>query len=288
MSSSSNHDNRSYRLFGVRVDALPMSEAVSRIIDRSHQPQACYVTKPYVEFIDRGARDHRLRQLLNDGWLSLPDGVSLQWGIQYLYGGPRAWWRGLGLATCIVLYPPAIKKLVPEKYSGATFTWKLLEACVVDQRRVYLIGSPRNSSIAHTAQFLQHRLPELQLVGTWPGSLGGYTGSELAQRLEEDPVERDLVAELKQKQPDIILVGMGFPLQERLMAKLAGQLPHGVLIGEGGTFDYDSFGGRQKRAPGWLRRVGLEWLWRLILQPSRWQRQLAIPRFIWRVLRQAR
>jgi N-acetylglucosaminyldiphosphoundecaprenol N-acetyl-beta-D-mannosaminyltransferase len=58
---------------------------------------------------------------------------------------------------------------------------------------------------------------------------------------------------------------------------------HGVFIGEGGTFDFESFGGERKRAPQWVQRVGLEWLWRLILQPGRILRQLAVPRFIYRV-----
>ncbi|HET9050146.1 MAG TPA: WecB/TagA/CpsF family glycosyltransferase, partial [Candidatus Dormibacteraeota bacterium] len=100
--------------------------------------------------------------------------------------------------------------------------------------------------------------------------------------------EDALVARLRDERPGVVLVGMGFPAQERLMARLVPRLDHGVLIGEGGTFDYTEFGGATRRAPAALRRAGLEWLWRLVLEPARWRRQLAIPRFVRRVWRESR
>jgi N-acetylglucosaminyldiphosphoundecaprenol N-acetyl-beta-D-mannosaminyltransferase len=126
------------------------------------------------------------------------------------------------------------------------------------------------------------------VVGSWPGVLEGMQGAALRAALPHEPVEAELVTDLHATRPDLILVGMGFPLQEELMAKLAPQLSHGVLIGEGGTFDYDSFGGVRTRAPRWVQTIGLEWLWRLATEPSRWRRQLAIPRFIWTVYRSSK
>jgi N-acetylglucosaminyldiphosphoundecaprenol N-acetyl-beta-D-mannosaminyltransferase len=121
-----------------------------------------------------------------------------------------------------------------------------------------------------------------------PGSLGGKYGPSLEQAVDFESVERELVEELKQLKPNVILVGMGFPLQEKLMAKLTPQLGHGVLIGEGGTFDYDSFGGNRSKAPTWMQKSGLEWLWRLVLEPRRIVRQMAIPRFMWAVYRNSK
>jgi N-acetylglucosaminyldiphosphoundecaprenol N-acetyl-beta-D-mannosaminyltransferase len=72
-------------------------------------------------------------------------------------------------------------------------------------------------------------------------------------------------------------------LQEHIISRLTPQLDHGVLIGEGGTFDYKQFGGHRRKAPVIMQRLGLEWLWRLILEPRRLRRQWAIPRFIWRI-----
>ncbi len=72
------------------------------------------------------------------------------------------------------------------------------------------------------------------------------------------------------------------------MARLQEKLTHGVMIGEGGTFDYQQFGGKLPKAPGWVQKINLEWLWRLIRQPWRLKRQLAIPRFMWRVYQEGK
>jgi N-acetylglucosaminyldiphosphoundecaprenol N-acetyl-beta-D-mannosaminyltransferase len=76
-------------------------------------------------------------------------------------------------------------------------------------------------------------------------------------------------------------------VQERLMARLAPRLDHGVLIGEGGSFDFRELGGGIRRAPVPWRRLGLEWAWRLLREPWRLRRQLAIPRFVLAVQREA-
>jgi len=279
--------NRKYEILGVRIDALTMDAAAAQIVARAantKQPPS-YVVKPYVEFLDSAHLDAPTRKLLNNSWLSLPDGVSIQWATAYLYGGRASWLRVMGLGSSIIFRPQAVTSLVPEKFGGTRFTWKLLEAAADKDLRIYLIGSPIGGDISLTAAAIQKRLPNLAVTGSWPGQLDGLKGARLLKALRDRPVERDLVADLKAKRPDIILVGMGFPLQEELMAKLAAQLPHGVLVGEGGTFDYDSFGGRRRKAPGVIQDIGLEWLWRLLQEPQRIRRQLAIPRFVWAVYR---
>ena len=72
------------------------------------------------------------------------------------------------------------------------------------------------------------------------------------------------------------------------MARLAPRLEHGVLVGEGGSFDFRELGGGIRRAPQVVRRIGLEWLWRLLREPWRLRRQLAIPAFILEIHRGAR
>lgn len=284
--STKKTSTESIEILGVRIDALKMAPAIQLITERGadRQAPAVYVTKPYVEFLAQAHKNHSLIELLNAAWLSLPDAVSLQWAAAYL-AGPRHWWRIVTLGASIVFKPSIVRDQIPEKFAGANFTWKLLEACGDKGLRVYLIGSPHKSDISVTARTIKEKLPSLNLVGMWPGRLKGLSGKALSKALTAQPVEDALVADLLTKQPDIVLVGMGFPLQEQLMAKLAPQLKHGVLIGEGGTFDYDSFGGARRRAPVSAQNLGLEWLWRLLLEPKRLARQLAIPRFIWAVYR---
>ena len=260
-------------ILGVPVDALTVAEAVDLVALRAadRTSPACYATKPYVEFLDRAAVDPEVRTLLQGAEWSLPDGVALQWAAAYL-DGPPGLGRLLGLLAAIVVRPEAVARVLPERFAGVSFTLPLLERCGRDGLEVHLVGSPKAQSIEATARHLRERVPGLIITGTSPGR-----SDESAQDV--------LTVRLRAERPDVVLVGMGFPRQERVMARLAASLDHGVLIGEGGTFDFIEFGGATRRAPHILRRAGLEWLWRLWLEPSRWRRQLAIPRFVVRVWR---
>ncbi|HSH31384.1 MAG TPA: WecB/TagA/CpsF family glycosyltransferase, partial [Candidatus Saccharimonadales bacterium] len=268
---------KKYHLLGVEIDAVTMPQAIDYIasLAADSEAPAGYITKPYVEFLDLAYRNQPVAALLNGSRLTIPDGVALNWAAYYLYGGPCTIWRWLYTLAQIVLSPAAIRRILPERAAGTNFTWPLLERCQIDKLTVFLIGSPQGHGIDQTAAVIQARLPDLSIVGHFSGRFS-------------PTAEEALVAKLRSCQPDVIMVGMGFPRQEQLMARLARQLPHGVLIGEGGTFDYRSFGGNRPKAPRPLQIVGLEWLWRLLLEPQRIRRQLAIPRFIWRVWREGK
>lgn len=287
------HQNKfnHYELLGVRVDALTMRQAIDAIVTTAKNPKssACYVVKPYVEFLDRAADDPGAKKLLNDSALSLPDGVALQWAAAVLYGGRRATYqRFWTLAASIVLLPGMIRKPLPEKFSGVTFAWPMLEACRDANLKILLIGSPKGRTIQDTQQRIEEVLPGITIVGALPGKVDGMSGNVLLDHLKKRPPSKEYVAQIRAAKADIILVGMGFPLQEYLMSWLVKDLPHGVLIGEGGTFDYASFGGGVGRAPRLFQVLGLEWFWRLVREPSRWKRQLAIPRFMARIYKEVK
>jgi N-acetylglucosaminyldiphosphoundecaprenol N-acetyl-beta-D-mannosaminyltransferase len=261
-----------YLVQGVEIDALTMPQAIDYIVSAAADPASrpFYVIKPYVEFIDQARRQPQLKPILNQAELSIPDGVALNWAVTYLYGGRRNLIRWLATLASIVLAPKSAHRLLPERAAGTNLTWPLLEAAAAQTLRVFLVGTPNHGrgDIGRTAKFIRARLPKLNIVGYY----GGFfpPGNEA-----------ELLTQLKDCRPDLILVGMGFPRQEQLMAKLAPELGHGVFIGEGGTFDYTSFGGKEAKAPRFLQTIGLEWLWRLVHDPARWRRQLAIPRYIW-------
>ena len=270
-------------ILGVKVDALTIDQAVDRIIQLAGEPGAHYVTKPYVEFIERAFHEPKLMDLLNGAALSLPDGVALQWASTYSAGNLGFWPLVKSLAA-IVFHPTSIAKVLPERFAGVDTTWRLLQRCQQQELKVFLIGSPVGSDISNTAAVIQKMLPGIQIAGTASGEIDNRRAQNLYDALISGQANLEpLIKEISDSRADIILTGIGFPQQEALNARLADNLEHGVLIGEGGSFDYESFGGKRRRSPLWMRRAGLEWLWRLILQPSRWQRQLAIPRFIWHI-----
>ncbi len=264
-------DHRRLSILGVNVDPLTIDDAITKIIDRSQQKGSVFVVKPYVEFF---REDYS--KLLNQAWLSLPDGVALQWAAHYQQG-PGTLRRLFTTLVSIVLRPERIRHPVPDKFAGTNFTWPLLESAAAHDRSVYLVGSPYHKNIDHTKKTIEAGIADIDIVGTMPGrdESGGFSPN----------LEQKLLDDLQEKEPDIVLVGIGFPRQEMLMQRLAPKIKKGVLIGEGGTFDYRLFGGAHKKAPELMQRLGLEWFWRLLLQPSRIKRQLAIPKFIWRMYR---
>jgi len=90
--------------------------------------------------------------------------------------------------------------------------------------------------------------------------------------------DRTLIEEIRAKEPDILFVGLGFPRQEQWIFRHLVQFRKGMFIGVGGSFDV--WAGKVERAPEVWQRWNVEWLYRLLQQPSRWRRMLALPRFI--------
>jgi N-acetylglucosaminyldiphosphoundecaprenol N-acetyl-beta-D-mannosaminyltransferase len=281
---------KKYFVGGVEIDALTIAQANQLITGHARDKASLpwVVTKPYSEFIDGVKRHPERLRYLNDSDLCLPDGIGLCWAVTYKYGGERTLRRIVTTGARLVLSPRAAYQFLPEKFAGPNAAWPLLEAAAGMDLKVFLIGSPLGTSIEATARFINHRLPKLHIVGTLPGSIQGLTGALLLEQLENGLDITQLAASLNNAKPDLILIGMGFPLQEAVMSRLKSLLNHGVMIGEGGTFDYSSFGGHATRAPQIIQNIGVEWLWRLLSDPKRITRQRAIPRLIWSVYQEGR
>jgi len=267
-------------ILGVQVDAISVKDAIDFVTARAAPGgKAAYVIKPYVEFLDQAYHNEALRDVLNHADLAVADGVALTWAAAYLYAGKRSLLRFWKTLVQIIVSPDELRWPLPDRAAGINFTLPLLEAAARDKLKVFLIGNPKNGrSIGHTAVYLHSHLPELKIVGT----LSGRDPTHAYGRVGE-AWYRETESALAASAPDIILVGMGFPLQEEVTSTLAARTKHGVYIGEGGTFDYAAFGGGLPKAPVRIQKLGLEWLWRLAREPHRLGRQLAIPRFIYRV-----
>jgi N-acetylglucosaminyldiphosphoundecaprenol N-acetyl-beta-D-mannosaminyltransferase len=124
---------------------------------------------------------------------------------------------------------------------------------------------------------LQSRFPSLRLAGTYSPPFRPLTFQE----------DRAVVERINAAQPDIVWVGMSTPKQERWMAEHVGHLSASVLVGVGAAFDFHA--GFKRQAPRWVQQSGLEWLFRLLMEPRRlWRRYLINnPWFLWLILLQA-
>jgi N-acetylglucosaminyldiphosphoundecaprenol N-acetyl-beta-D-mannosaminyltransferase len=231
------------------------------------------VVKPYSEFLPRAHGDGRIRSVLNGAALSLPDGAGILWAANYLSlpgGSLRALLQFPSSLASLVLRPSALRRPLPEAMAGVDFTWEMLSALAGSGRSVYLLGGTAEES-AGAAQAIRERLPSLAIAGQRDGYF---------RRPETDAV----IAAINAASPDVLLVAMGFPRQEEWIASNLPRLNVRVAVAEGGSLSFIS--GTTSRAPRWMRRAGLEWLFRLLRQPSRLRRQMALPVFVWLVLRQ--
>ena len=165
---------------------------------------------------------------------------------------------------------------IPHRMTGADWIWGLAALCELNDQSIYLLGAEPGVT-AEAARRLQRWYPLLQIAGTHHGYFD--IGSAHDDRVVED---------INARRPDIVLVGMGTPKQELWVAQNAARLETDVVWTVGALFDYVS--GRVPRAPGWLADNGLEWIFRLAIEPQRmWRRYLlGNPVFISRVMTQAR
>jgi N-acetylglucosaminyldiphosphoundecaprenol N-acetyl-beta-D-mannosaminyltransferase len=151
---------------------------------------------------------------------------------------------------------------------GIELAWTLLSYAAAHQWRVALIGaSPEVMSALQ--QNLPDQLPGLNLVM----AVHGYQPEETWPGLE---------SQLLGLQPDLILIALGVPRQET-WSQAIGSGVAGLWMGVGGSFDV--WAGVKTRAPSWMGRFQIEWLYRLIQEPSRWRRMLSLPQFVWEVIR---
>lgn len=159
---------------------------------------------------------------------------------------------------------------VTERVAGYDLTQNLLQKAAAAGYRVYWLGaSPGVAEVAAA-----------KAAAKWPGLVTVGIRNGYFQL-----TDATVITEIRQTKPDILLCALGVPKQEKWLAANLTELQVPVSIGVGGTFDV--MAGRVNRAPLWMQQASLEWLYRLICQPSRFGRMLVLPRFVLQVLRSA-
>jgi N-acetylglucosaminyldiphosphoundecaprenol N-acetyl-beta-D-mannosaminyltransferase len=157
---------------------------------------------------------------------------------------------------------------LPERVAGVELMEALCGWAALEGRPVFLLGG-RPGVAEAAATNLVRRFPGLQVAGTHHGYFTG-ADAEVAGRVARSGAH-------------LLFCGLGSPTQELWLWRHRGRLGVRLAMGVGGSLDV--LAGQARRAPEWVRRAHLEWLYRLAREPWRWRRQLALPRFAWAVLR---
>ena len=238
-------------ILGVGVSAVSMPTVLQTIEYWVDRRESRYICVSPVHSIMESQRDASLRHIHNVADLVTPDGMPLVW-LSRLMGFREV-----------------------EQVCGSDL---MLSVCGHFTQRGYrhFFYGATLAVLKQLQDRLLIRFPDLQVAGSYAPPFRPLTAAE----------DQAVVDHINSSKPDIVWVGLGAPKQERWMADHVGRLDASVLIGVGAAFDFHA--GTKKRAPRWMRQCGLEWLFRLMMEPRRlWQRYLINnPWFLWLLLRQ--
>ena len=263
-------------ILGIKFDNLTEEEAVSRLSELLDRKGHALVTTPNPEFIITSQKDDSFRQILNErSKLNLSDGIGLLWAARFL----SLWQPGNKyLAVPIILIqwlftliflpfiPRYFQRPLRSRVPGSDFIWNIAKLAAEKKQKLFLLGGA--ATVAERAALrLQTDIVDLRIAGVHSG-----TPDQTPQIIEA----------VNKSRADILLVCFGAPKQEKWLDENLAKTCCKVGIGLGGTFDF--IAGERRRSPLWMQRSGLEWLYRLIVEPRRLRRQLVLPVFIWQVL----
>ena len=225
-------------VLGVAFDNLTMDEAVDRAWALMAERKAAYVVTPNPEIVMVCREDPEARDAVSAAALTIPDGIGVIYGAKLL------------------------KTPLKEKVPGIDFTCRLFERMAAEGKRVFLFGS--KPGVAEKArENLAARYPGLRFVGV---NDGYFT--------DDGPI----LEKINAAAPDLLLVCLGAPKQEKWMHQNAPRLDVGLMVGAGGSLDV--FAGTVERAPEKWQKAGLEWLYRLTKEPKRIGRMMKLPQFL--------
>lgn len=231
------------KILDVDVASLTMDEAVETVERYMDEKQNALIATANAEMIMMADQDQVLKEILNQADLVVPDGAGTVWASNYL---------GVSM---------------PERVAGYDLTQNLLARAPQKKRRIFFFGSA--PGVAEKAKLkAQQQYPGIDIVGVRDGYF----------TKEQEP---DIIAQIKAAKPDLLLAALGVPKQEKWLNEHRKNLGVPVSIGVGGTFDV--MAGVMKRAPLWMQKAKLEWLFRGLLQPKRIGRLMALPRFVLKV-----
>ncbi|ONI80580.1 glycosyltransferase [Saccharothrix sp. ALI-22-I] len=221
------------RVGAVDVWAVRESGVAEHVTEAWRRAEGGAIVTANVDIVRAATRRPELAELVAKSEMVVADGMPVVWAGR-LAGVP-----------------------VPERVTGASLVFTLAEAAAREDRSVYLLGGDLGVP-ERAADVLRDKYPGLRIAGTDSPPFGFDSSADATA---------DAVAKVVQAKPDLVLVGLGFPKQERLIGLLRAELPQAWFLGCGAGIPMAA--GEFRRAPGAVQKLGAEWLHRLALEPRR-------------------
>lgn len=234
------------KILGINIDSITLEEAgeITKELIQNSNKTCRMIVAPNTEFIMMAQKDKNFFEILNRADLATPDSVGV------ILGGKFQ------------------KKPFKERIPGQAYFRKILEIGEKEGWTFYMLGG--EGEVPKLAvNNVKKDYPNLKVVGYHEGFF------------KEDSEEK-VIKEINSLKPNVLFVAMGAPIQEKWISKHKNELQVDIAAGQGGTFDYEA--GKIKRAPKLVQKLCIEWLWRLILQPTRIKRMIVLPIYLMKII----
>ena len=231
--AGSQPDCRSVVLDGLDLAKVDEQEAVAWVMESLSSSRGGWMVTVNLDILRQVHSSVEIRRLVEQSDLRVADGMPLLWAAR-LQGTP-----------------------LPERVCGSNLIHSLPAAAATAGRSVFFLGGDPGTAEAAAAA-LVGRHPSLKVAGSLCPKFGFEHDAEELARIDHA---------LRESKPDLVLVALGFPKQERLIERMRACAPQAWWIGVGISFSFAS--GRVKRAPRWVQSIGLEWLHRTMQEPRR-------------------
>jgi N-acetylglucosaminyldiphosphoundecaprenol N-acetyl-beta-D-mannosaminyltransferase len=252
----------SIEIFGIPINSLSYREVLEHIEKIISDNRKSYIVTVNPEMVLRAYKDKNFLGVLKSANIRTPDGIGIIWASDYL-AAPKSknkiqnYIRLFGSLASILLFPGKIRNFLKERITGADLLPKIIDESQKKGWRIFLLGASEGVA--------EEVIKKFSIIYPKAVFAGYYSGTPN----EKD--EKAICEIINKTAPDIIFVAYGSPSQELWIHRNLSKLNSvKIAIGVGGAFDF--YAGKLKRAPRWMRNTGLEWLWRLILQPKRIKR----------------
>lgn len=234
------------KILGIDIDNINIEEAgeITKQLVETSNKSCKVIVAPNTEFIMMAQKDEEFYNILKEADLATPDSVGV------MIGGKLQ------------------KKPFKQRIPGQMYFRKILEIGEKEGWTFYLLGG-KGDVPALATENIKKIYQNIKIVGYHEGFF------------EKDSEEK-VIEEINTLKPNVLFVAMGAPIQEKWIAKHKQELKVDVAAGQGGTFDYEA--GRIKRAPVIFQKLGIEWFWRLMLQPSRIFRMIVLPIYLMKIV----
>ncbi len=237
--------DKTINILGVNVSSATVSDAVQLISGAISSGNKMSVFTPNSEIILSAYKDAQFKNIINSASLCTADGIGVIYASK-IFGAP-----------------------IPERCSGYDISLELIKEIAKTGSSLYLFGA--SPGVAETAKKkIEESNPGINIVGYHDG----YFDAE---------EEKNIINDINEKKPNVLFVCLGSPKQEKWIYDHLNDLDINIAIGLGGCLDV--YAGNIKRAPQIFIKLGLEWFYRLIKEPKRFFRMLALPKFMLTVLK---